>query len=236
VIAFRLLLWILFRKGWIGHGNCARSRPTGIPAGTQPLPEHSLFPSQPQLLKAERQPAAVSFYAAVIQAPCRRSTKPWKQHLKTILLFAESAQAMRQRLETEGRIGPRCFTLQIFKVKGGPGNAPHFYSRSFLRTSVPGQVRKMRKDSHRGPGVDHLLGFCHSWITRAPVGIRILNARVRSGLRSLRSMPCANAVILADFMPSVAMGPRRTALAICVELKLRPAPVSISRAPRVPRQ
>lgn len=123
-----------------------------------------------------------------------------------------------------------------FQGQGRPSNAPHFYSRSFLRTSVHGQVRKMRKDSHRGPGVDHLLGFCHSWITRAPVGIRILNARVRSGLRSLRSMPCANAVILADFMPSVAMGPRRTALAICVELKLRPAPVSISRAPRVPRQ
>jgi hypothetical protein len=77
------------------------------------------FPSQPQILKPERQSAAVSQYAAIIQAPCRRWTKPWR-HQRTILLFAESAQAMRQRLETEGRIGPRCFVLQVFRVKGGP--------------------------------------------------------------------------------------------------------------------
>jgi len=78
-----------------------------------------LFPSQPQLLKPERQVAAVSLYAAIIQAPCRRWTKPWR-HQRTILLFAESAQTMRQRLETEGRVGPRCFVLQVFRVKGGP--------------------------------------------------------------------------------------------------------------------
>jgi len=77
------------------------------------------FPSQPQLLKPTRQPTAVSLHAAIIQAPCRRWTEPWG-HQKTILLFAESATAMRQRLETEGRVGPRCFVLQVFKVKGGP--------------------------------------------------------------------------------------------------------------------
>jgi hypothetical protein len=77
------------------------------------------FPSQPQLLMPERQSAAVSLHAAVIQAPCRRWTKPWR-HQRTVLLFAESAHVMRQRLETEGRVGPRCFVLQVFKVKGGP--------------------------------------------------------------------------------------------------------------------
>jgi hypothetical protein len=76
------------------------------------------FPSQPEPPKPAGQPAAVSLYAAIIQAPCRRSTKPWR-HQRTVLLFAESAQAMRQRLETEGRVGPRCFVLQVFKVKGG---------------------------------------------------------------------------------------------------------------------
>jgi hypothetical protein len=75
------------------------------------------FPSQPQILKPERQSAAVSQYAAIIQAPCRRWTEPWR-HQKT-LLFAESARAMRKRLETEGRVGPRCFVLQVFMVKGG---------------------------------------------------------------------------------------------------------------------
>ena len=76
------------------------------------------FPSQPQLLKPERGHAAVSLYAAIIQAPCRRWAKPWR-HQRTILLFAESARAMRQRLEKEGRVGPRCFVLQVFKIKGG---------------------------------------------------------------------------------------------------------------------
>jgi len=74
------------------------------------------FPSQPQLLK--RKPVA-SLYAAIIQAPCSRWTKPWR-HQRTILLFAESARAMRKRLETEGRVAPRCFVLQIFRVKGDP--------------------------------------------------------------------------------------------------------------------
>jgi hypothetical protein len=77
------------------------------------------FPAQPQSVKPERQSAAVSLYAAIIQAPCRRWTEPWR-HQNTILLFAESAMAMRQRLETEGRVGPRCFVLQVFSVKGGP--------------------------------------------------------------------------------------------------------------------
>jgi hypothetical protein len=77
------------------------------------------FPSQPQLPKPAGQPAAMSLYAAVIQAPCRRSTKPWR-HQRTVFRFAESAQTMRQRLETEGRVGPRCFVLQVFRVKGGP--------------------------------------------------------------------------------------------------------------------
>lgn len=76
------------------------------------------FPSQPEASRPGRQLGAVSLYAAIIQAPCRRSTKPWR-HQRTVLLFAESAQAMRQRLETEGRVGPRCFVLQVFKVKGG---------------------------------------------------------------------------------------------------------------------
>jgi len=76
------------------------------------------FPSQPQLIKPERQPGAASLYVAIIQAPCRRSTKPWR-HQRTILLFAESDRAMRQRLETEGRVGRRWFVLQVFKVKGG---------------------------------------------------------------------------------------------------------------------
>ena len=76
------------------------------------------FPSQPQLLKPARQPATVSLYAAIIQPPCRRWTKPWR-HQRTILLFAESTQAMRQRLETEGRVCPRCFVLMVFRVKGG---------------------------------------------------------------------------------------------------------------------
>jgi len=76
------------------------------------------FPSPPKPLKPECGPTAVSLYAAIIQAPCRRWTKPWK-HQKTILLFAESAQAMRRRLETEGRVGSHCFVLQVFRVKGG---------------------------------------------------------------------------------------------------------------------
>jgi hypothetical protein len=76
------------------------------------------FPSQPEPSKPGRQLGAVSLYAAIIQAPCRRSTKPWR-HQRTILLFAESAQAMRQRLETEGRVGRRWFVLQVLKVKGG---------------------------------------------------------------------------------------------------------------------
>jgi hypothetical protein len=75
------------------------------------------FPSQPPLLRPEGQRAAVSLYAAVIQAPCRKWTKPWR-HQKVILLYAESAKAMRQRLESEGRVGPSCFVLQIFRVKG----------------------------------------------------------------------------------------------------------------------
>jgi hypothetical protein len=62
------------------------------------------------------------------------------------------------------------------------------------------------------------------------VVIRILTARARSGLGPRF---CANAVILAVFTPSVAMGLRRTAPAICVELKLRLAPVTISRRPEV---
>jgi hypothetical protein len=61
----------------------------------------------------------MSLYAAIVQVPCRRWTKPWR-HQRTILLSAESAQAMRQRLETEGRFGPRSFMLQVFRVKGGP--------------------------------------------------------------------------------------------------------------------
>jgi hypothetical protein len=77
------------------------------------------FPSQPQPPKPAGQPAAMSLYAAIVQVPCRRRTKPWR-HQRTILLYAESALAMRQRLETEGRVGPRCFVLQVFKVKGGP--------------------------------------------------------------------------------------------------------------------
>jgi hypothetical protein len=72
------------------------------------------FPSQPQLSKHD-----VSLYAAIIQAPCRKWTKPWRRQ-RTVLLFAESTQAMRQRLETEGRVGPSCFVLQVFRVKGGP--------------------------------------------------------------------------------------------------------------------
>ena len=76
------------------------------------------FPSQPQPPKPAGQPAAVCLYAAIIQAPCRRWTEPWR-HQRTILLFAESAQAMRQRLEAEGRVGPGCFVLQVFRVKGG---------------------------------------------------------------------------------------------------------------------
>jgi hypothetical protein len=86
---------------------------------TNPYRNVLFFPSQPQLLEPERQQTAVSLYAAIIQAPCRRWTKPWR-HQRTILLFAESVHAMRQRLETEGRIGPSCFVLQIFRVKGGP--------------------------------------------------------------------------------------------------------------------
>jgi hypothetical protein len=77
------------------------------------------FPSQPPLPMPEGQPATVSLYGAIIQAPCRRWTKPWRRQ-RTILLFAESAHAMRQRLETEGRVGPSCFVLQVFRVKGGP--------------------------------------------------------------------------------------------------------------------
>jgi hypothetical protein len=76
------------------------------------------FPSQPQLLKPEGGPTAASLYAAIIQAPCRKWTKPWRRQ-RTILLFAESAHAMRQRLETEGRVDPSCFVLQVFRVKGG---------------------------------------------------------------------------------------------------------------------
>ena len=75
------------------------------------------FPSQPRPMEPERQSAATSLYAAIIQAPYRRWTKPWR-HQRTVLLFAESAQAMRQRLETEGRVGSRCFVLQVFRVKG----------------------------------------------------------------------------------------------------------------------
>jgi hypothetical protein len=84
-----------------------------------PYPNLLFFPSQPQFAKPAGQPAAMSLYAAVIQSPCRRSTKPWR-HQRTILLFAESARAMRRRPETEGRVGSRCFVLQVFRVKGGP--------------------------------------------------------------------------------------------------------------------
>jgi hypothetical protein len=76
------------------------------------------FPSQPKRQKRKRQPAAYPMYAAIIQTPCTRRTKPWR-HQRTVLLFAKSAQAMRQRLETEGRVGPGCFVLRVFEVKGG---------------------------------------------------------------------------------------------------------------------
>ena len=65
------------------------------------------FPSQPRHL-----------YAAIIQLPCRQWTKPWRRQ-RAICLFAQSAQAMRQRLEAEDRVGPTCFVLQVFRVKGG---------------------------------------------------------------------------------------------------------------------
>jgi hypothetical protein len=84
-----------------------------------PYPNILCFPSQPQLSKAEHERTALCLYAAIIQAPCRKWTKPWRRQ-RTILLFSESAQAMRQRLETEGRVGPSCFVLQVFRVKGGP--------------------------------------------------------------------------------------------------------------------
>jgi len=77
------------------------------------------FPSQPQLPKPAGQPVAMSLYAAIVQVPCRRWTKPWR-HQRTILLFAESDRAMRQRLEKEGRVDSRCFVLQVFRVEGGP--------------------------------------------------------------------------------------------------------------------
>jgi hypothetical protein len=58
---------------------------------------------------------AAHFFWAVIAtehpvavSPCSRWTQAWR-HQRTILLFAESAQAMRQRLETEGRVGARSF-------------------------------------------------------------------------------------------------------------------------------
>lgn len=77
------------------------------------------FPSRPKLLRPEgQQPPPLFLYAALIQGPCRRWTKPWRQQ-RTVCLFAESAYAMRRRLHAEGRVPTHCFVLQVFRVKGG---------------------------------------------------------------------------------------------------------------------
>ena len=76
------------------------------------------FPSQP----SSRSPNANRLQCLCTRPSFRRRAGGRPSHGDTreqFCLFAKSAQAMRQRLETEGRVGPRCFVLQVFKVKGG---------------------------------------------------------------------------------------------------------------------
>jgi hypothetical protein len=56
-----------------------------------------------------------SLYLSVIQQPVRKWEKPWL-HQRVVILFANSAEQTKLRLQLEGRVRPGEQVLQIVRV------------------------------------------------------------------------------------------------------------------------